>query len=155
MLPSDIVFIFIILLCFITKLLKIIPLCFLHITSKNLLIVLQDNIKMHTPFNIIIFYVRLANGCIVPLPKHHIDTGMGFERLVALLQEKKSNYDTDLFQPLFNAIQKCSNAPEYRGTFGDEDAGKIDYGYRILADHARMVTVALSDNMLPEQKYGF
>ena len=108
---------------------------------------------MHSPLNIVIFYVRLANGCIVPLSKHHVDTGMGLERLVTLLQGKKSNYDTDLFQPLFDAIQKHSNAPKYKGTFGNDDTGKIDYGYRILADHARMVTVALADNMLPEQKY--
>nr|XP_012216572.1 PREDICTED: alanine--tRNA ligase, mitochondrial [Linepithema humile] len=100
---------------------------------------------------VFIQYERLANGCIVPLPKHHVDTGMGLERLVTLLQGKKSNYDTDLFQPLFNAIQKLSNAPEYKGTFGNNDTGQIDYGYRILADHVRMVTVALADNMLPEQ----
>lgn len=111
--------------------------------------------KLHSLFNVIIFYVRLANGCIVPLPKHHVDTGMGLERLATLLQEKKSNYDTDLFQPLFNAIQKHSNAPEYKGKFGNDDIGQIDYGYRILADHVRMVTVALSDNMLPEQQYVF
>lgn len=100
---------------------------------------------------VFIQYERLANGYIVPLPNHHVDTGMGFERLVSLLQGKKSNYDTDLFQPLFNAIQKRSNAPEYKGTFGDDDTGKIDYGYRILADHTRMITVALADHMLPEQ----
>ncbi|XP_077269962.1 alanine--tRNA ligase, mitochondrial [Temnothorax americanus] len=100
---------------------------------------------------VFIQYERLANGCIVPLPNHHVDTGMGLERLVTLLQGKTSNYDTDLFQPLFNEIRKRSNAPEYKGTFGDDDTGKIDYGYRILADHARMITVALADNMLPEQ----
>ncbi|XP_011639548.1 alanine--tRNA ligase, mitochondrial [Pogonomyrmex barbatus] len=100
---------------------------------------------------VFIQYERLANGYIVPLPKHHVDTGMGLERLVTLLQGKTSNYDTDLFQPLFDAIRKCSNAPEYKGTFDNDDIGKIDYGYRILADHARMVTVALADNMLPEQ----
>lgn len=110
-------------------------------------------IKLHSLLNTIIFYIRLANGCIVPLPKHHVDTGMGLERLVTFLQGKKSNYDTDLFQPLFDAIQKHSNAPKYKGTFSDDDTGKIDYGYRILADHARMVTVALADNMLPEQQY--
>ncbi|XP_011051624.1 PREDICTED: alanine--tRNA ligase, mitochondrial [Acromyrmex echinatior] len=100
---------------------------------------------------------RLTNGCIVPLPNHHIDTGMGLERLVTFLQGKKSNYDTDLFQPLFDAIQKHSNAPEYKGKF-DDDTGKtmvtelsLDYGYRILADHARMITIALADDMLPEQ----
>lgn len=111
--------------------------------------------KLHSLFNIIIFYVRLANGCIVPLSNHHVDTGMGLERLVTLLQGKNSNYDTDLFQPLFNAIRKHSNAPEYKGTFGDDDTGKIDYGYRILADHTRMITVALADDMLPEQQYDF
>lgn len=100
-----------------------------------------------------IFYVRLANGCIVPLSNHHVDTGMGLERLVTLLQGKKSNYDTDLFQPLFDSIRKHANTPEYKGTFGDDDTGKIDYGYRILADHARMITVALADDMLPEQQY--
>lgn len=110
---------------------------------------------MHSLFIIIIFHVRLANGCIVPLPKHHVDTGMGFERLVTLLQGKKSNYDTDLFKPLFNAIQKYSNAPEYKGTFDNDDTGQIDYGYRILADHVRMITIALADNMLPEQQYVF
>lgn len=102
---------------------------------------------------VFIQYERLANGCIVPLSKHHVDTGMGLERLVTFLQGKKSNYDTDLFQPLFDAIQKHSNAPKYKGTFGDDDTGKIDYGYRILADHARMVTIALADNMLPEQHH--
>ncbi|KAL0130415.1 hypothetical protein PUN28_002237 [Cardiocondyla obscurior] len=98
---------------------------------------------------VFIQYEKLANGYIVPLPNHHIDTGMGLERLVTFLQGKKSNYDTDLFQPLFNAIQKQSNAPEYKGTF--ETTNKIDYGYRILADHARMITIALADDMLPEQ----
>lgn len=86
-----------------------------------------------------IFYVRLANGCIVPLSNHHVDTGMGLERLVTLLQGKKSNYDTDLFQPLFDSIRKHANAPEYKGTFGDDDTGKIDYGYRILADRKSVV----------------
>lgn len=78
---------------------------------------------------------------------------MGLERLVTLLQGKRSNYDTDLFQPLFKAIQSHSKAPEYKGMYGNDDVAKIDYGYRILADHARMITVALADNMLPEQKY--
>ncbi|XP_032679320.1 alanine--tRNA ligase, mitochondrial isoform X2 [Odontomachus brunneus] len=100
---------------------------------------------------VFIQYERLENGYVIPLPKHHVDTGMGLERLVTLLQGKTSNYDTDIFQPLFRAIQKYSNAPEYKGTFNSDDTGKIDYGYRILADHARMITVALADNMLPEQ----
>lgn len=78
---------------------------------------------------------------------------MGFERLVAVLQEKRSNYDTDLFQPLFAAIEKISGAPKYEGRFGIADKDKIDSSYRILADHARMVTVALADGMLPDKKF--
>lgn len=76
---------------------------------------------------------------------------MGLERLVALLQEKESNYDTDLFQPLFKFIQKCTKAPEYKGKFHD-DENELDTGYRILADHSRMISVALADGMVPEQK---
>ena len=87
------------------------------------------------------------------MPKKHIDTGMGFERLVAVLQEKRSNYDTDLFQPLFEAITKISRAPKYQGRFGLADKDNIDSGYRILADHARMITVALADGILPDKKF--
>ncbi|XP_016840617.1 alanine--tRNA ligase, mitochondrial [Nasonia vitripennis] len=96
-------------------------------------------------------YQRLQNGRIIPLLKKHIDTGMGFERLVTVLQEKRSNYDTDIFQPLFEAIEKFTHAPKYQGRFGTADKNKIDTGYRILADHARMVTVALADGMLPDK----
>ena len=96
---------------------------------------------------------RLTDGEIIPLPKHHVDTGMGLERLVAVLQGKKSNYDTDLFVPLFDAIEKFAKAPKYEGNFGAHDVKGLDTGYRILADHARMVTVALADGVLPDQKY--
>lgn len=90
---------------------------------------------------------------MISLPKKHVDTGMGFERLVAVLQEKRSNYDTDLFQPLFEAIEKFSHAPKYQGRFGVADKDKIDSGYRILSDHARTVTVALADGVLPDKKF--
>lgn len=82
------------------------------------------------------FCTRLTNGSIVSLPKHHVDTGMGFERLVSLLQDKTSNYDTDLFQPHFKAIQKYSKAPEYSGKFHNDESG-LDTGYRILADRSQ------------------
>ncbi|KAK2585147.1 hypothetical protein KPH14_008653 [Odynerus spinipes] len=101
---------------------------------------------------VFIQYERLANSHVIqPLPKCHVDTGMGLERLVALLQGKRSNYDTDLFQPLFKAIRRSTHAPEYKGAFGNYDTSGIDYGYRILADHARMITVALSDGIIPEK----
>lgn len=98
---------------------------------------------------LLLLYIRLMNGTILPLSKHHVDTGMGFERLVALLQGKKSNYDTDLFQPLFKTIQKYANAPEYKGEFSNEN-NELDRAYRILVDHSRMITVALADGVVPE-----
>lgn len=104
-------------------------------------------------FTFYIVYYRLAGTNVIqPLSKHHIDTGMGFERLVTLLQGKRSSYDTDLFQPLFETIRRSTNAPEYKGTFGTYDINDIDYAYRILADHARMITVALCDGVVPEKK---
>ena len=51
-------------------------------------------------------YFRESNGAICSLPKKNIDTGMGLERLVSVLQGKRSNYDTDLFVPIFNALEK-------------------------------------------------
>lgn len=53
---------------------------------------------------------RIASGAVVPLPKCHIDTGMGFERLVSVIQNCKTNYDTDLFAPLFNTILNVSQS---------------------------------------------
>lgn len=94
----------------------------------------------------------MPSGAIIPLSKHYVDTGMGFERLVAVLQEKQSNYDTDIFQPFFKAIQKCTKAPEYKGTFCNTVVNTLDSGYRILADHSRMITVSLADGVIPEQK---
>ena len=101
---------------------------------------------------VFIQHERLINGSIVPLSKRYVDTGMGLERLVALLQGKESNYDTDLFQPLFKSIQKCTKAPAYKGKFhGDEN--ELDTGYRMLADHGRMISVALADGMVPDENY--
>lgn len=77
---------------------------------------------------------------------------MGFERLLAVVQNKRSNYDTDLFQDLFLAIKNFAKVPKYEGRFGSADKNGMDTGYRLLADHARMVTVALSDGIIPDQK---
>lgn len=75
---------------------------------------------------------------------------MGFERLVATLQGKTSNYDTDLFLPLFEGIRKYSKHGGYTGTYDVRDS--IDSSYRIIADHGRMISVALSDGMLPNHQ---
>ncbi|KAH8278241.1 hypothetical protein KR044_006942 [Drosophila immigrans] len=101
---------------------------------------------------VFIQYNRNADGTITHLPAHHVDTGMGFERLAAILQNKSSNYDTDLFTPLFDGIQSISKAPTYGGNFpNSHNPTLLDTSYRILADHARMITVCLADGMLPDQ----
>ncbi|EDW69283.1 alanine--tRNA ligase, mitochondrial [Drosophila virilis] len=101
---------------------------------------------------VFIQYNRNADGSITQLPARHVDTGMGFERLAALLQNKSSNYDTDLFTPLFDGIHSLSKAPVYGGSFPDaQNSALLDTSYRILADHARMVTACLADGMLPDQ----
>nr|XP_036219853.1 alanine--tRNA ligase, mitochondrial isoform X2 [Bactrocera oleae] len=101
---------------------------------------------------VFIQYYRNENGSVTQLPAQHVDTGMGFERLTAILQNKSSNYDTDLFMPIFNAIQKITHAPHYGSKFPTplEDA-TLDTGYRILADHTRMISICLGDGMLPDQ----
>lgn len=75
---------------------------------------------------------------------------MGLERLVSVIQNKRANYDTDLFVPLFAAIEKCTGAPPYRGRIGADDVDGIDMAYRVLADHARTITIALADGGVPD-----
>lgn len=99
---------------------------------------------------VFIQYNRESDGSLRPLPKQHIDCGCGFERLVSIIQDKRSNYDTDLFIPIFEAIQKGTGAPNYQGRVGSEDHDGIDMAYRVLADHARTLTIALSDGGYPD-----
>ncbi|XP_053961476.1 alanine--tRNA ligase, cytoplasmic [Anastrepha ludens] len=99
---------------------------------------------------VFIQYNREPDGTLKSLPKKHIDCGMGFERLVSVIQNKRSNYDTDLFTPLFKAIQEGTGATEYEGRVGADDVDGIDMAYRVLADHARTVTIALADGGTPD-----
>ena len=87
-------------------------------------------------------YNRLANGSLVDLPAKHVDTGMGFERLVRVMQSKKSNYDTDVFTPIINEISQLSGIE-----YGKNE--KCDIAMRVVADHLRAVSFAITDGQLP------
>lgn len=102
--------------------------------------------------NVFIQYNREPNKSLRPLPNKHVDTGLGFERLVSVLQDKLSNYDTDVFTPLFQRIQEITGARGYRGRFGDEDPDGIDTAYRVVADHIRTLTFAISDGAPPNNE---
>jgi alanyl-tRNA synthetase len=81
---------------------------------------------------------------LTPLPAKHVDTGMGFERITAVLQQKDSNYDTDVFSPIFERIRKVTRARKYSGRLDD----LVDTAYRVIADHIRTLTVALADGAM-------
>jgi alanyl-tRNA synthetase len=102
--------------------------------------------------NVFIQYNREPDKSLRPLPNKHVDTGMGYERLVSVLQDKLSNYDTDVFTPLFKTIQEVTGVREYQGKFGDEDVDGIDTAYRVVADHVRTLTFAISDGATPNNE---
>ena len=102
--------------------------------------------------NVFIQYNRESDRSLKSLPNKHVDTGMGYERLVSVLQNKTSNYDTDVFTPLFETISRVTGARPYKGKFGEEDADGIDTAYRVVADHVRTLTFAISDGGVPNNE---
>jgi alanyl-tRNA synthetase len=99
--------------------------------------------------NVFMQFNRLKDGSLQPLPAKHVDTGMGFERLVRVLQGKSSNYDTDVFQPLIQFISEKSGK-KYNS---DAKPGDADWNeavaMRVLADHVRAVSFTIADGQLP------
>ncbi len=93
---------------------------------------------------VFIQYNRDDNGKLHDLPEKHIDTGMGFERLCAILQNKKSNYDTDVFMPIINAVSDLCGI-KYTSNLEDEN----DIAMRVVADHIRTLTIAITDGATP------
>ncbi|ARS35055.1 alanine--tRNA ligase [Pontibacter actiniarum] len=92
--------------------------------------------------NVFMEFNRLADGSLVKLPAQHVDTGMGFERLCMAIQGKRSNYDTDVFQPLIQFIAKEAGV-----TYGEDE--KKDIAIRVIADHIRAISFTIADGQLP------
>ena len=110
----------------------------------------KDNPQVIEIWNIVFMqYNRKADGSLEPLPMHVIDTGMGFERLVRMLQGKHSNYDTDIFQPIIKEIERLTEL-KYEDTHGDSRTQtNIDVAMRVVADHLRAVAFSIADGQLP------
>lgn len=110
----------------------------------------KDNPQVIEIWNIVFMqYNRKADGSLEPLPMHVIDTGMGFERLVRMLQGKHSNYDTDIFQPIIKEIERLTEL-KYEDAHGDSRTQtNIDVAMRVVADHLRAVAFSIADGQLP------
>ena len=116
----------------------------------------KDHPQVIEIWNIVFMqFNRKADGSLSPLKMHVIDTGMGFERLVRLMQGKNSNYDTDIFAPVIAEIENISGK-KYNHTFpegpngeGVNEEQKVDIAMRVVADHLRAVAFSIADGQLP------
>lgn len=106
------------------------------------------------------------DGSFTPLPQRHVDTGMGFERAVAIIQGTEnltefahtiSNYETDVFRPIFDELEKLSSKKYVstlpkRGSDGESEQEKIDVAFRVIADHIRALSFAVADGIIPSNE---
>ncbi|HET6527347.1 MAG TPA: alanine--tRNA ligase, partial [Balneolaceae bacterium] len=103
----------------------------------------MDDSRVMEIWNLVfIQFNRKPDGSLQKLPAQHVDTGMGFERMCAVLQGKKSNYDTDVFTPLLNKIGELAGV-----NYGDDE--QTDIAMRVIADHIRAVSFAIADGASP------
>lgn len=94
---------------------------------------------------VFIQFNRKKDGTLAKLAKNHVDTGMGFERLVSVIQKTYSNYETDLFTPLFEELAKITG---FRYGHGEE----VNVALRVVADHVKALSFAIADGAIPEKK---
>ena len=94
--------------------------------------------------NVFMQYERISDGSLIPLKAKNVDTGMGFERICAILQGKTSNYDTDVFSPIINKVAELSGVP-----YKDNEEGTP---HRVIADHIRALSFAIADGALPSNE---
>ncbi len=107
------------------------------------LLVNKDHPQVIEIWNLVfIQYNRLSNGSLVELPQKHVDTGMGLERLVMAVQDKTSNYDTDVFQPIIQTIANMSGIK-----YGESK--ESDIAMRVISDHLRAISFSIADGQLP------
>jgi len=103
----------------------------------------QDHPQVVELWNLVFMqFNRKADGSLEKLPKQHVDTGMGFERLCMVMQKTQSNYDTDVFTPLIREIETITN-----NEYGKDE--KIDIAIRVIADHVRAVAFSIADGQIP------
>ena len=103
----------------------------------------QDHPQVVEIWNLVFMqYNRKADGSLEKLPSQHVDTGMGFERLCMVLQNKQSNYDTDVFTPLIREIEAVT-----KSQYGKDE--KMDVAIRVISDHIRAVAFSIADGQLP------
>ncbi len=103
----------------------------------------QDNPEVIEIWNLVfIQFNRKSDGTLEPLPQRHVDTGMGFERLCRVIQKKKSNYDTDIFQPVILRLSEVTGSAYGKNT-------EKDIAMRVIADHLRAISFSIADGQVP------
>ena len=119
----------------------------LQIPGKDL--VNKDHPQVVELWNLVFMeFNRNSDGSLTPLKNKHVDTGMGLERLAMVLQEKNSNYDTDIFKPIIDSLEYISNK-KYISSNLDVSDNKVNIAFRVIVDHLRAVSFSITDGQLP------